>query len=110
MNTNKVSEELLKTLRNSKSNEPLEVVVELDSIPTVNRNLDRSIRVEKLKESFSGAAGQIKAVINELGGKVIQEAWINQTLYARMPSRGVDPLSEVEGVKKVSLPHHLSPE
>jgi hypothetical protein len=59
---------------------------------------------DALREAFRQAATPVAEAINNLGGEVTGEAWINQTLRARLPAKSVGRLSDVDEVRAVAVP------
>jgi hypothetical protein len=97
------------------SDDTLDVVLELaqpDASPEArgDRGPNRAERIAHQKASFEAAAEQVKAVVRQAGGSVEGEAWINCTIKARIPTRAIERLQEVEAIIVIDLPHRLDRE
>jgi hypothetical protein len=95
-------------LRSAAAGEPddglLDVVVELAPDPSVPRSVDA------LREAFAQAAAPVQEAIEGLGGSVVDGAWINRTLRARVPAGRLDAVSSLEAVRALDVPHTLKPD
>ncbi|MBN1609257.1 MAG: hypothetical protein JW940_21685 [Polyangiaceae bacterium] len=81
--------------------ELLDVVVELRQDPAAAESVDQ------LRRSFGQMRVPVEKTISDLGGTVTGEAWINHTLRAQVPARGVSELSRVGTVRALDVPHQL---
>jgi hypothetical protein len=81
--------------------EPIDVIVELE-----NRGGEET-GVEGLKAAFSASAAPVAERIANLGGEVTGEAWINQTVRARVPAKHVDQIADLDEVSVVDVPRAL---
>jgi hypothetical protein len=82
----------------------LDVVVELDE------DLEEAADMAAAKAAFERAAVPVAEVISGSGGEVLEGAWINHTLRARVPAGAVSDVAGAEGVSVVDVPHKLEPE
>jgi hypothetical protein len=82
----------------------LDVVVELDG------GLEEASDILAAKQAFSRAAEPVAEAISDLGGEVVDDAWINHTLRARVPARGVPTVARLDCVAGVDIPHTIEPE
>ena len=102
--------------RSSRSSEDtLDVVLELaqpDAAPSAggDRGPSRAERIAQQKASFEAAAEPVKAIVRQAGGSVEGEAWINCTIKARIPTRAIERLQEVDSIIAIDLPHRLDRE
>ena len=87
-------------------NDLVDVVVELVPEPTPSEG-SRENRIQSLKNAFNRKASVVAETVHQLGGEVLEEAWINQTLRARVPAKGVQQLAELSGVHAVDTPRAL---
>ncbi len=71
------------------------------------RSHTRSERIATLKEAFARHVAPVEDAIQKAGGNVTGCAWINHTVRARVPSRCVAQLAELEEVKVLDIPHPL---
>ncbi len=91
----------------------VEVVVELhvaEEDADAPAPTDRQAKILAKKEGFRATAEPVVTAIRSCGGEVTGEAWINQTLRARVPARSVERLAEEEAVARVDVPHEIEPE
>lgn len=105
----KVSEQLSKELDQSDSSKMLDVIIELhpEDAPTAPQPQSRAEKIAALKEKFVRDAAPIQQVVQNAGGELKGEAWINRTIRARVPIETIKHLSEQEQVAKVDVPHTL---
>ena len=86
------------------SDDLVDVVVELDG--SVHGQNDVAAR----KSAFAELAKPVSDAITDLGGEVLGEAWINQTLRARVPGSRVRDLSTLDEVMLVDVPREIKPD
>ena len=79
----------------------LDVVVELDG------DLDEASDIATAKAAFERAATPVSKVISGSGGEVLEGAWINHTLRARVPAGSIPDVAGADGVSVVDVPHAL---
>lgn len=95
--------------------EMIDVVVELDhkSIDNLKR-LDlyksRNEQIASRKESFARTSSPVEDVISEVGGEVIAKAWLNYTLRAKLPAKGLQRISELDEVDALDSPQEIQAE
>lgn len=92
--------------------EMIDVVVELDhgSVDTLKKLEQHKSRIEQIafrKESFARTSSPVEDAISEVGGEVIDKAWINYTLRAKLPARGLQRISELDEVDALDSPQEL---
>jgi hypothetical protein len=100
----KITPELESRAREEDDDALVEVVVELAEPSSEQASMD------ELKAAFRESAEPVAEAIAGLGGEVQGEAWINRTLKARVPARGLSDLSNIETVAALDVPHGLTPE
>jgi hypothetical protein len=89
----------------------VDVVVELATPPAFeSAGGTRSEQVAVMKESFGREVRPVESVIRESGGVVIDTAWLNQTVRAKVPVEAVRRLCEVDSVAVIDAPRGLEPE
>src|SRR4051812_4341460 len=91
----------------SGSNEPLDLVLELDSVP-VDRSLSRADRIDALKARFFDRSKEIRALVERTGGSVRDEAWINSTLKVRVRPETLRELRKADGIRRIELPRAIT--
>jgi hypothetical protein len=110
MNPAKLTPKLAAQLEKTGPAEILELVLEVDpkfhSTETANSR-SRSERIAVQKAAFDRAIAPIEEAVQKLGGEVTGQAWINQTVRARVPAREVGRLSDLEMIASIDTPHRL---
>jgi len=108
MANNKLSPKLTEALQNFNPEGPLDVVLELqEPVPVASAGTGRAEQIAARKEAFSKGADAVAGQILSLGGEVTGQAWINNTMRARLTKKMVSALSEVPHVKALDLPRQL---
>ncbi len=107
----KVTPELAQTLDSASEQGLVDVVVELepDEAPDEPAG-DRATKVAHRKRRFEEHATPVHALIESLGGEVVDKAWINRTIRARMPARAVPELAQAGAIASLDEPHRLTAE
>ena len=100
----KIRPELAAEVGAAESSKLLDVIVELDANP------DEATDMATAKEAFERAALPVSEAISGYGGQVLEGAWINNTLRARMPAKAVSDLAGTAGVSAVDVPHAIEPD
>jgi hypothetical protein len=99
-----ITPDLAAELEAVESSNLLDVVVEL------NGDLEQAADVASAKAAFERAALPVSAVIAGSGGEVLEGAWINHTLRARVPASAIADVAGAEGVSVVDVPHAIEAE
>jgi hypothetical protein len=97
----KITPDLAAEVDAAESSNMLDVVVEL------NGDLEEAGDVVTAKAEFERAAEPVADVISGLGGEVLEGAWINHTLRARVPAGAVSDVAAADGVSVVDVPHAI---
>ena len=103
----KISGALAARLEQSQADEFLDLIVELESGPPRSASGSRAERIAAEKQSFDHHAGPVERLIQEAGGEVLDRAWINQTLRARLPVRSVNDLTKAAEVSAIDVPRRV---
>lgn len=98
----KITSELSERTAGRGSEALIDVVVELEGASGDEPSADA------LRKAFKQTATPVVEKITNLGGEVTGEAWINQTLRARLPASSVRLLSDLDEVTAVDVPHRLA--
>lgn len=98
----KITSELSERAAGGGSEALIDVVVELEGASGDEPSADA------LRRAFKQAATPVVETIANLGGEVTGEAWINQTLRAKLPAKSVRRLSDLDEVTAVDVPHRLT--
>lgn len=88
----------------------VEVVVELRAPPETDKALPRQQRMANMKEKFELEMGPVERAIARIGGTVIDRAWINHSLKARLPIGALTQLTELPEVAAIDMPRSIEPE
>ncbi len=96
-----VTPELEQLADGQSADDMLDVIVELEQDPGESQS------IAEMQESFERKKEPVDRTISELGGTVMDEAWINHTLRARIPAGGLTDLSQLAAVRALDVPHKL---
>jgi hypothetical protein len=109
MKAAKLKPDLKVQLTEAAATEVLDVVLELRSQaePVAAAPQSRSEQIALRKEAFSHDVVPVEEAVHEVGGEVLDRAWINQTVRARVPAEGVEQLSELDQVETLDIPRRL---
>lgn len=112
MDATKLKPDLTARLAQADADEVLDVVLELDPQTELADAApqSRSEQIALRKEIFSHDVVPVEEAIQEAGGEVVDQAWINQTVLARVPVRGVEQLSELDKVMALDVPRTIEAE
>ena len=69
--------------------------------------LTREERIAPVRDAFRHDATPLEHAITAAGGTVTGEAWINQTLRARVPVEALSTLASLDEVVSIDLPRTL---
>ena len=113
MNPVKLTSVLATRVEEADDDEVLDIVLELKPAAGTVADTSAGTRAEKIaarQEAFSHSSLPVETAIRQAGGEVVASAWINQTVRARVPAKGVGQLSDLEPVAVVDLPRALEPD
>ena len=118
MKKEKISPALSERLQGAGGDDVFEVVIELRPLQSSSGVRGGGIRaagssrpsMQAAKASFTREISPIVRRVQRAGGEVIGAAWLNRTLKARVPARGVEPLTDLAGVVAVDAPRVLQAE
>lgn len=99
-----ITPDLAAEVEAAESSNLLDVVVEL------NGDLEEAADMATAKAAFERAAAPVSEVISGSGGEVLEGAWINGTLRARVPAGAVPDVAGMEAVSVVDVPHAIRAE
>jgi hypothetical protein len=97
----KITPDLAAEVDAAESSNLLDVVVELAG------DAEEASDMTAAKEAFARVADPVTEVISASGGHVLEGAWINNTLRARVPAGAVSEVAGADGVSAVDVPHKL---
>jgi len=112
VDTTKLTKQLRDRLNNTPDDSLVEVVVEIYPGPSTPRipGTSRQQAIAQGRQQFLQAVAPVEQRIQSLGGEVLEQAWLNQTLRVRLAARHVDQLTEPECVASVDTPGRLARE
>jgi hypothetical protein len=105
----KLSPGLTERLDSMAGSSPIEVIVELHPV-AVSTSGPRSQRIEAVKAGFERELRPLAEKIAAAGGRVIEAAWINQTVRSSIPAAGLQRVAEDDVVAAIDLPQPLRAE
>ena len=108
--SSKFSPKLASTLQKLDPQENIDIVVEMPHFVDPISGCSRQEKIAKMKTAFDKNAKTIEEVIQQTGGKILDRAWINQTMKARVPARSLYQLRYLKEVSAIDLPKFLEPE
>jgi hypothetical protein len=87
----------------------LEVRPRSAAAPTAQA-LSRTEAIAATKQQFSEAAAPVEQHVTKLGGEILERAWINGSIRARVPVSSVRQLADTDGIASIDVPHRLTRE
>lgn len=109
----KISKQLSDRLEETGASGLLDVIIELRrraESAAATQALSRSEKIAALKEDFTRNVTPVEEAVRRVGGEVTGQAWINQTVRARVPADRVKELSEHEQIEVLDAPHPIERE
>jgi hypothetical protein len=88
---------------------PVEVIVEMQPVD-VPATGSRRDRVEAVKAGFEQELRAVAETIVAAGGRVLETAWINQTVRSSIPAAELVRVAEDDAVTAIDLPRPLTPD
>lgn len=112
MTASKLSPTLVSKVETAHADDLVDVVLELQPAdPAIAAGArSRSEKIAAHQEAFSRRSEPVESAIRQVGGEVIGSAWVNRTVRARVPARGLSHLSDLEPVAVLDVPHKLEPD
>lgn len=102
----KLSDRVTERLGSADESSPIEVIVELHPIEVPPAG-SREQRIAAAKAGFERELQDVAEKIEEVGGQVIEAAWLNQTVRSRIPAAGLSQVAETDAVTAIDLPQPL---
>ena len=108
MKGDKVSPALSSEADRCAADDVLEIIVELVAGPPATPpGTARSAAIAARKERFTREAQPVEEAIRKVGGEILDRAWINQTMRARLPRRALAEVSDLAEVGHLDLGREL---
>jgi hypothetical protein len=82
----------------------LDVIVELASDPA------EPSTAPEMRAAFEKDVEPVSAAISRYGGEVVDSAWLNRTLRAKVPAVKVSELTDLREVAALDVPHRIERE
>lgn len=106
----KLSENLDAQVSECAEDDLLDVVVELRQIEPPKSGGSQQEKIAEIKKSFDELSGDVEKQVTESGGTVLDRAWINQTLRAKMPAKTILKIAEHQDVQLIDVPGSIEPD
>lgn len=88
-----------------------DVVVVVEMVPRTRETAaaaqPRQQMIAQRRVEFEKQASPIEQAIHDIGGEVLDRAWINSTMKARIPAHAVKTLMSLDDVETVDVEHRL---
>ena len=91
----------------------IDVILELhpqSSARPTDKALSRAEAIAATKRHFSEAAAPVEQHVTRLGGEILERAWINGSIRARVLASSVRQLADADGIASIDVPHELTRE
>jgi hypothetical protein len=88
----------------------VDVVVELRPVDEPPSEGSRLERIHALKDAFDGASAEVERAVQAEGGEVVDRAWINQTVRAKVPASAIPLLALRDDISVIDVPHAIEPD
>src|SRR5688500_15586696 len=107
----KLTPQLLGIVSGNTPDAPIEVVIELVvKPPAAVATASRAEKIAQQRQDFLDVCAPIERRIEHLGGEVLDHAWINQTLRARVTPGALRELATADDVVSIDVPGRMSRE
>src|SRR4030095_2639753 len=105
----KITDELKTYLKQSQPENHVQVVIELKPIEQNNQapGLSRQEKMQHLKKAFDAELQPVAMEISNMGGNIIETAWLNQTINASLPANSIVSIAKLKEVQAIDLPRRL---
>jgi len=107
----KLTPELRKSLSGKAPDALIDVIVECHAAsPTAPATASRAERIAQQRQQFLETCAPVERRIESLGGTVLEHAWINQTVRARVAVQTLQDLADESDVVSIDVPARLTRE
>lgn len=105
----KFTNDLSIRLLQSQQDKEVQVIVELSSgTPAVAADgLSRQEKIKNLQDVFNTAIKPITSLLQQKGGKILEQAWISGSLHIQAPVSAIESLSDLEEVATIDTPRSI---
>jgi hypothetical protein len=110
MTVEKITSDLSSRINDLPNGKKLQVIVELspDAQNLNNSAATRQEKMKRMKDQFQAGVEAITAILGKNGGKVIESAWINQSLRVEVTKSALSRLTDLHEVASIDTPRQLS--
>jgi len=105
----KLSSRVAEQLASVDGMSPVEVIVEMQPVAVPSTG-SRGDRVAAVKAGFEQELRGLAETIAAVGGRVLETAWINQTVRSSLPASEVLRVAADDAVAGIDLPRPLTPD
>lgn len=109
-----LTESLRQLASRSHSQDLIDVIIELPRSPIPTRSLPsnapREESLRQLIDEFASLSAPVRQTIERVGGEVLGQAWINNTLKVRVPASSLTELDQTEHVTLLDTPDQITRE
>jgi hypothetical protein len=88
----------------------IDVILEVHAQPAAEPATTRTEAIAATKQRFSEAAAPVEQHVMKLGGEILERAWINGSIRARVPVSSIRQLADAEGIASIDVSHTLTRE
>jgi hypothetical protein len=109
----KITAPLNEFLSNGQPKGKVEVIIELTPIDTTamrDSDTPRNAKIASIQDAFQKELQPVREAILSAGGDVMDAAWINSTVKARIPAANIYTLANLDAVTAIDLPRNLTAE
>ena len=106
----KVTSDLESRVGRSDNAQLLDVVVELHPVEPLHYAGHPQAKMQALKEAFERSSTDVERTILAEGGEVVDRAWINRTVRARIPAKAIASLAQHDEISVIDVPHAIEPD
>lgn len=106
----KVTSDLESRVQGSDDAQLLDVVVELRETAPLQDVGSREARMQALKKAFERLSANVERVVTAEGGEVVDRAWINRTVRAKIPAKAIPRLAQHDEISVIDVPHAIEPD
>lgn len=112
MITSKFSNDLSLSLSQLQQDKEMQVIVEVNNsaVAPAASGLSRQEKMKQMQEQFSTAIQPITSLLEQKGGKIIEQAWISGSLHIQAPVSTIESLSDLQEVTIIDTPRAIQPE
>lgn len=111
MKSEKITPPLAELIAGLDPEQRVDVIIELASglpVPEPPNLLSRTEKIAFGEAAFRSVISPIEEAIASHGGEVAGRVWLNHTIRAHVPVKGIAPLSDLDPIASIDIPHRLT--